>query len=108
MRLKLILGSALLILLALLVGGCAGRGAPTDAEARAAIRQFIDYRDISIYDKSECELSANRKAEGISERWIVRFTATGVLSGNKEDLAYTIQKVNGEWTFWRWAASCGP
>lgn len=110
MRKRLVCGFILGLIIITVAAGCksGGSGAPTDSQAMQAISDHAGATNVKILGKSECELSDNKKAEGITERWVIRFTATDVFGNEMKETSYTIQKVNGKWAFWRGIASCGP
>ena len=80
---------------------------PSDDDVELFLWKFYGQQQVRDISKSECELSNNRKSEGITERWVIQYTAPDQFTGEQEQKEVTIQEKNGEWEFWSHAAYCG-
>lgn len=66
--------------------------------------------NIVITDKQPCQLDANTRAIGVSERWVITFNALNTAysqSRQETNSRVTIQKYNGEWRWFNALAFCG-
>lgn len=93
--------------------GILGPAGPTDAEARRIILESLEVTDVVIKDKQPCELSANTRAQGVSQRWIITFDAVrapNMFTGESQQMInarVTISQYNGEWIWSNAVAHCG-
>lgn len=94
--------------LAILLAGCSE--APPDNVIYRILDSAVSedfYTNEKIISKSRCQLSNNTEAEGVSERWVVNFSATKFTRNQIEVTeAITVQKRNGEWEYYIGGAMC--
>ena len=90
------------MLLVVLLSGCGSNSGPSDADAQNVLWKTLHATNVVIKDKQPCDLSANTKAEGVSERWIITYDAAQEGTGTKA----TIQKSDGQWEYYSAGAQC--
>lgn len=93
-----------LVVIGVLLSACSSLSpsGPSDEQAKKVITDNIGGTNLVIKDKQQCEISANTKATGVSERWIITFDEDG-FTNNK----MTIDKADGEWRMYTARAYCG-
>lgn len=82
-------------------------GAPSDDDVQRILVNELRMSNVVIRDKQPCELTANIRAMGISERWIIAYDAVNSSQRQITNDRVTIQKRDNEWQWFNAMAYCG-
>ena len=87
------------LLVVVLLTACSG--GPSNEEAKEII-YGVYFKDATIVDKSQCEITPSIEEEGYTNVWLVRYR----FDGSFEEYGMTLAKVDGAWQLHSTMDSC--